>query len=208
MGLAEAYCRDIREQLEYYATWLPSVHVRLGDYGILDDGIFTKQGNIREFAVKFKAELGNPISEPLEYKSEGTSVSDIGAGIGGLINVGLKFNFAKKFGIYFLAAECEQSLMLGQIEVLQRLTEVFKAKKIRGDFFVATEVIKAGAFTLIASKGTNSEFVIEAKNNKLPNVDLTIPNFGFDTKKSSNVGFNIVAKSELTPLFQLKEIDN
>ena len=51
------------------------------------------------------------------------------------------------------------------------------------------------------------KFVIEAKNNLLPKIDLNIPNANFTIKKAANVGFSIIAKSELTPLVQLKEVD-
>jgi hypothetical protein len=46
MGLAEKYCDLINDNFggTYYPTWLPSVSMLLGDYGVLEDDVFTKQG--------------------------------------------------------------------------------------------------------------------------------------------------------------------
>ncbi len=72
MGMANKYCDLINDNFggTYYPTWLPSVNMLLGDYGILDDDVFTKQGNIRDLGIHFQADLGSPI-EDFEFKIAG-----------------------------------------------------------------------------------------------------------------------------------------
>ena len=42
MELAIKYCSDIKSQLGgYFGAWLPNVHVEIGEYGDLDNGVLT-----------------------------------------------------------------------------------------------------------------------------------------------------------------------
>jgi hypothetical protein len=205
MGMANKYCDLINDNFggTYYPTWLPSVNMLLGDYGILDDDVFTKQGNIRDFAIHFQADLGVQVHD-FEYKSQGTSSLDIGAGVGGFVNVGLQFKFSKKFDTYFLASECQQSLMLGQSAVMKQARQEFLANGMK-NYYIVVEVLKAGATTILIASDKNAEFAVEAKSSVVPKIDLKNPSIALSQKKATNMGFKLTAASGLTPLIGLSK---
>jgi hypothetical protein len=205
MGLANKYCDLINDNLgsTYYPTWLPSVNMLLGDYGILDDDIFTKQGNIRDFGIKFKASLGAKFPD-LEYKSQGVSSTDIAAGFGGFANVGLQFKFARKFDTFFVIAGCQQSLMLSQPAIMQKAQKAFAENGMK-NYYIVVEVMKADATTILIASDKNAEFQVEAKSEVIPKIDLKNPSIALAHKKATNMGFKITAAPGLTPLIGLSK---
>jgi hypothetical protein len=205
MGMASNYCQLIHKNFgaNHYPTWLPSVNMLLGDYGILDDGIFTKQGNIRDYGINFQADLGVPIQD-FEYKSKGTSSADINAGAGGFINVGLAFKFTKQFDTYFLAADCQQSVMLNQPAVINQVKQEFKKNGMK-NYYIVAEVLKAGATTILIASDKNAEFAVEAKASQVPKIDLKDPSISLSIKKATNMGFKLTAANGLTPLVALSK---
>ena len=54
MGTAQVFNQIIKDQLHVNAAWLPITNVfRLGDYGVVSDGIFTSIGNVgRDFSLR------------------------------------------------------------------------------------------------------------------------------------------------------------
>jgi hypothetical protein len=205
MGMANKYCDLINDNFggTYYPTWLPSVNTLLGDYGILDDDVFTKQGNIRDFGISFQADLGVQVQD-FEYKSQGTSSFDLGAGATNVVHVGLQFKFAKKFDMYFLAADCQQSVMLGQPGVVSQARKAFAQNGMK-DYYIVTEVMKAGASTILIASDKNAEFVVEAKSDLIPKIDLKNPSIALSIKKATNMGFKMAAAMGLTPLIGLSK---
>jgi hypothetical protein len=208
MGLAERYCDGIRDELEFYAAWLPDTIMRLGDYGKVDDGVFQRAGNIRELGVAFPSILGEPGGDH-EYQSDGTTVTNINAGTQGLVNAGMKFTFTSKHSTYFLASDCERSSMSDIPSVVQQIIQKFRERSFDlEDYHLVVNVLKANSFSLITSTNKNAEFLIEAKNTQVPNLDLKIPNFSFETRRVKNVGYKFIAKPGLTPLIGLVKLDD
>jgi len=206
MGLAEKYCKDTFENVNYHATWLPNVPMKLGDFGRFDDNIFHKFGNIRDFGVQFSAELGvGEVNQ--EWTSTGTSVTHFGIGLGGFINAGIQFTFGNKYGFYLLAANCQLSLMNDLASVQNTVTELFKEKGFE-DMHLVNEVLTAESSNVVIALEKNAEFAIEAKENAIPQLDLKIPNVAFNVKKNSKMGHTTIAKKGLTPLFRTLEIDS
>jgi hypothetical protein len=161
------------------------------------------RGNIRDFEISFSADLGVPIQN-FEYKSQGVSSTDIGAGVGGFINVGLQFKFSRKFDTYFLAADCQQSVMLSQPIVMKQIKKAFTEHGMKG-YYVVVELMKAGATTILVASDKNAEFAIEAKSAQIPKIDLQNPSIAFSIKKASNMGFKLAAASGLTPIIGLSK---
>jgi hypothetical protein len=204
-GMANKYCDLINDNFGgvYYPTWLPSVSMLLGDYGILDDDVFTKQGNIRDFGIKFKAELGSKFPD-FEYKSQGVSSLDVSAGFEDFVNVGLKFKFTRKFDTFFVAAGCQQSLMLGQPMVMNKARAAFATNGMK-NYYIVVEVMKADATTILIASDKNAEYAVEAKSPDIPKIDLKNPSLAISQKKATNMGFKMAAAPGLTPLVALSD---
>jgi hypothetical protein len=64
----------IKSQLNVFSAWMPIVNnYKLGDYGIMSDGVFAKLGNITdEFQITFSEGAGRQAS--IDFTSEGARV--------------------------------------------------------------------------------------------------------------------------------------
>jgi len=207
-GIADRYCENIHKNIEpYYATWIPSLPIRVGDYGKMDGKIFIRQGNIKTgFGVDFSV-LNDQDSGDYEYKSSGVNVIKIGGGtgIGEVAKVGLKFSFSSQYEIFFLAANCLADMMEDSPAVIDKLRPIFKQKQMKG-YRIVTQAIKAGASTVMVSSAKQSELVIEAKSEEIKEIDLKGPEASFSLKSEKTIGFKVLAKVGLVPLLALEEV--
>ena len=206
MGLADKYCENIHKNIEpYYATWLPTVPVHLGDYGKMDGKIFIRQGNIKtDFGVDFTVEADTD-SGDFEYKSSGTNAVNVNAGAESMVKALLKISFTNAGEIFFVAANCLADLMNNIPSVLEQLGPKFKAKKMKG-YMVVTQVVKAGTSSIAVSSDKGGELDIEASTPALPTIDLKNPQAQVSVKSEQNISFKVVAKGGLSPLFGLEEV--
>lgn len=64
----------IKSQLNVFSAWMPIVNnYKLGDYGIMSDGVFAKLGNITdEFQITFSEGSGTDAN--IDFTSEGGRV--------------------------------------------------------------------------------------------------------------------------------------
>lgn len=207
MGLADRYCENIHKNIEpYYATWLPTVPVKLGDYGKMDGTIFVRQGNIKtDFAVDFTVEADTD-SGDFEYKSSGTNAINANAGgSAGLVKALLTISFSNQYDVFFVAADCLADQMNNVPSVTSQLAPQFKEKKMKG-YMIVTQIVKAGTATIAVSSAKGSQLVIEASSPEIPSVDLKNPQGQFSVKSEQNISFKVVAKTGLSPLFGLQEV--
>lgn len=74
MGTARRFNDTLRNELRIYAAWLPVTNTfKLGDFGLISDGVLVKVGNIQDdFGVAFSSAPG-PESK-LDFSSKGTRV--------------------------------------------------------------------------------------------------------------------------------------
>ena len=101
MAIAKQFNNIIERQLHVFAAWLPVTNTfKLGDYGIITDGVFVKMGNIKEFDVDISEGTGNESS--IDFTSEGTRVINFAAGAQvdvipeGAIDAKVTFKFDKE----------------------------------------------------------------------------------------------------------------
>ena len=74
MGTASLFDGILKERLSIHAGWLPITNTfKIGDYGLISDGVLFPMGNIREFGVGWQEAAGPPAS--LDFASEGTHVN-------------------------------------------------------------------------------------------------------------------------------------
>jgi len=133
--------------MNYHATWLPNLPMKLGDFGRFDDNIFHKFGNIRDFNFQFSAELGVSAANQ-ELTSSGTR--SLWNRCQWLCKRGPSIYFGKKYGFYILAANCQVSLMNDLATVQANVVTLFKAKGFK-DMHLVNEVLAAESSTVVVS---------------------------------------------------------
>lgn len=79
MGLAESFNDALYDKLQVYAAWIPIVNtIKIGDFGVIEDGLFRTLGNIAKFGI-------NPTTAPgaeakIDFVSDGTAITRFVAG--------------------------------------------------------------------------------------------------------------------------------
>lgn len=78
--LAKSFTKVLRDQIRVYAAWLPVTNTfEVGDFGLIDAGVFNKMGNIGQaFNVDFQTADGPP--SEVDFTSAGTRVAKFVAG--------------------------------------------------------------------------------------------------------------------------------
>jgi hypothetical protein len=60
LGTARLFSSILHHEISAYAAWMPVTNTfRLGDYGVISDGVFVKMGNIEESACHSRKPMAN-----------------------------------------------------------------------------------------------------------------------------------------------------
>lgn len=126
MSLARRYNRLLRRHTLHFAAWSP-IHdpQRVGDYGLLDRGIFRKLGNIADFGVQFGTEVGNAAA--FDFTSDVSTVVRFEAGVevpvfsAGSVGASLKIEFEGKFAALVKSPKVELVAMTSIHQVAAQL---------------------------------------------------------------------------------------
>lgn len=79
MGLAEAFSDTLQDQLQVYAAWFPVVNtIKVGDFGVIEDGVFRSMGNISKFGIEVVSAPGKEAE--MDFVSDGTTLTRFVAG--------------------------------------------------------------------------------------------------------------------------------
>src|SRR6476661_6723280 len=79
MGLAEAFNDALYDQLTIYAAWFPVVNtIKVGDFGVIENGVFRQLGNITKFGISPSTMPGPSAS--IDFVSDGTTATKFVAG--------------------------------------------------------------------------------------------------------------------------------
>ncbi|MDP6555070.1 MAG: hypothetical protein QGF59_04865 [Pirellulaceae bacterium] len=71
MSLAKNFNKALHGQLKIYAAWYPVANTfNVGDFGLIDGGVFRRLGDVSEFGVDFQTASGKPAS--IDFASAGT----------------------------------------------------------------------------------------------------------------------------------------
>lgn len=194
MGLQNQFNDIIKRHLSVYAAWLPIANAyTLGDYGIFNDGVFVKMGNIGEFGIAIEEENGEDAT--LDFTSEDTIVTHTGVaaqvqvnpalGIGGDV----KFTFQKErsFLLKVPVIKVKQIKNVNQVG-----TKLKEEPKWENRFKVVYQTYHAEDAVLISNISAGTELTF--------NLDLTLvqvlkgasANLKMETNKA--LGLNITGK--------------
>lgn len=210
-GLDDMYARNLHKHLGYYATWQPTDHITLGDFGTMKGNIFWRAGNIKDFGIKVKPRASH--SENLDYQSEsGVNVNvDVSATTKGVKAEGnVKFNFSQSNAIAFKADDITTEQMENIHHVGERLVDLYKEKgnAFRLEHVVVTELKKAGALLVLISRESSGGITLSGKIPvKVGGVTVADINIRDVTvTKSDGRVEAYLDKDGSTPLFRLSQV--
>lgn len=174
MGLPNDYNKALHKHANFYAAWFPvTMPYRVGDYGLIQNGVFQKIGHLDQlkddgFDVPIQTKEGNPTS--LDFLSEGAKIVKIVAGAevpnlpAANVNATVKFKFEKENSFVLKAAEIKVEQMENIDQVARKLAELRRNKKWshRNKVISATFTGQQCLVLLSSKRGTEVAFEGEA----------------------------------------------
>jgi len=205
-SMAEVYADSLHEHFKVlYANWPPAYTPQLGDYGVMKDNIFLRSANVKErFGIDFQVREGK--AEDMDFKSSDSvdvvfNAKGSGTVSGGpTIKASMDITFSKKQSVFFYAADCRSKSIENKAALGDELLKLFEKKMWNEHFVVLTDLIDAGATTVVISGGDNSSISIEASSDAVPTINLANAGLDLSVKRESNVGYKVVAGKGLVPL--------
>ncbi len=211
-GIAEIYAQQVFENLKpLHANWEPGYPVKLGDYGVMRDKLFLHLGNIKDLGISYEVRKDDALDDK-QFSSKGQAEITFHAkgsvNVNGVVNVkpSVEISFKKEKAVFFNAADCEFSTIENKVSLGQAIMGLQKGvwKK---EWAVVTDIVKAGATTLVISGSNASKFVLEASGD-VEYINFADASIGLSPSYSSNVSYQIVAKPGIIPLIGLCKIQS
>lgn len=202
MGLAAQFETIIERQLNVHAAWVPvTTPYKLGDYGLISDGVFQKLGNISEFNVQFTEGTGEDAT--LSFVSDNTVVIDSSAGADVTIspsadikaNITYKFQNEKSFLVK--APIINVSVIENVNQVAQQLKKVDAWRRV---YKVVFQVYVAQNPLILSTVTGDTDVTIGGEGSALPQFNIGNASANFSLKTTKELGLNISGKTGVIAL--------
>ena len=206
MGTARDFDAILKQELKIHAAWLPVTNTfRLGDYGLISDGVLVTVGNIKDdFGVSFTQAPG-PDAQ-LNFASQGTTMVRVAGGAtveqfpGGDIDAKLTVDF-KRERSFLLKAKLTVAQMQSLNAVAAKLNNV---PQWEGRFRVVSALYLATGCALVSTKAAGSKIEISGKANALQQLDLGAASAGVQVTTRTEIGLEIIGKKGVVGLSLFK----
>lgn len=212
MGIAKEYIKKIHEELAFYASWMPSQVLALGDYGTMnDDGAFVPLGNVSALGFRGLTSVAEKRPDDIFEVSaeEGTSVTVKAAGIvlpGSTLataDAGITFSFAKANALVCKLQGAMQESVTNLGALGSFVVQQHNAGKWKKDWRVVTQRIVAAGTTIVYSATDNAALEVSAKS---PVKDIADASLGFSVVRKTGGMVNVVGMPDLAPFMTLMKL--
>lgn len=214
MKLVKQYTREIFDNLNYHATWLPSTIHNLGDIGRIQNYQFELITSLSNLGISYEPTIETAPAD-YEYASKkGVLITIKAAGkapaLGSHLTkaeTGICLDFTAADAVVFQAADCEVTTIKNKQNLEADILALKSQGKWSTDFVVITTIVKSKSATIIISNesGAKVELAVDADAN-INNANIASLKISNNLKYSSNVGFKVIGETNLTPLYKASGI--
>ena len=209
------YTEELHDKFGYLATWLPNTKLKLGDVGFLKRDRFELITTIDDLGLHTQSRDIGGAADYQYISSEGASINfDVSGAaptaVGPITHSAaakVSVVFARANAVVFLATGCK-TVSIERHDILGRtILERFKAGSWDKDYVVITELVTASSATILISATDSAQVDLDSKATvAATGLSLADVNAGFTIRSSSGVATQILAASEITPLFRASAI--
>ncbi len=209
----KTYLNAIEKNLKVFSgNWLPGTPRTLGDYGTIEQGIFTRIGNIEDIGVSF--ETVEDTSADVYNFSSGTSLSYSG-GAGASVdtaavsaNASVKISFSKSASVFFNAAGCVTTMIKNIDQIEEAINTGHKNDKFKwkNAYRVVTSLVDSAQTIVVISTSKSAGMTLAAASPSIEKIDLSDASLDLNVTSSSDVGFSVDAEKGLQPLLGLTKV--
>jgi hypothetical protein len=199
MGLAAEYSKALHKHANFYAAWFPAAApFRIGDYGVIRDGVFEKIGHLDEFGIEIKTESGEP-TPSLDFMTEGTkSIAFVGGAelpASALpvadVEAKLTFAFDRKNSFVVKAEQIQMTRMSNIRQVADTLAQLRRSKRFSHKWRVVSATYTGHKFVVLMSSEADTRVEFSGKASALKQLNVG----NVELKPSVNVSSDAVLKT-------------
>lgn len=211
----ESYADVVKNEWGYYPVFLPGYPLSLGDFGTVDDGKFTREGNVKDFGLIVKELKGETSDNKIDF-SKGVDFNVSLAPsvtVPGMFEAGLKITFGDSSNVFFSFNNCRTTVIDNYQELKNKIIEHYNIGDWKIYFYVITELIEADRSTVILADSSKAEIdfgvtIPIGANIPIPQLKMDFLDGKLDVNESfsSNISTKIIAKSGLKPLIKLSQL--
>jgi len=207
----KAYAKQIAKKFGYYATWLPTTPLKLGDFGIIfNKFIFVRVGNIEDLGIKFDKRL-DQTETSFKYQTSGAVNMSVRVVADSSIPTApiktkVGFSFSKSNSVVFNANAVKSNSIEDQITLSKDIMDHFHNKKWNIRHRVITELVEADTATIIIANSRSSKLELSANGDISDQIDIANAEFGFSITTTNKMCYTDIANKGLIPLFRVSGI--
>lgn len=216
MSMGKMYRKELKNEFDYNAIWLPQTRVELGDVIIVRKGKVVVKSTLKDQGISFKTRSGRADPEINYLSQKDASVDFKLAGelppVGSMLKAteaGAHVSFRSKDAIAFFLTGCESSIIRDVLGIEDDILRLYhKGHGLwKRDYYLVTEVVSSKSATILISRGKNGCADLHARAGlKVAGISLADLDSKFEIGYNKSLGLEIVSKEGLTPLVRLMRI--
>jgi hypothetical protein len=204
------YTDEIHSQFAYWAMWLPSSRVQLGDVGPVHNRVFSPQTSLTDLGVSFQTTRRTEMLN-LQYATQSGVQMTFQSAVGNQAipqipqgKAGIEVAFGTTGGVVFVVKDGRERRIHDLDTIGRTLLELIQRGDIPREYALVTHVVEAVAATVLISSSSHAKFVVSADADfKTGLLDLANASLGLSRVSSKNMETELVADKGATPLFKL-----
>ena len=205
---AKLYQQEMHNNVGFFATWLPSSTLEIGDIGVFEGGKFRRQGSLRELGIASSTREGEP--QKMSYSASAdrkVAATASAATIAPVAGAELSIRFTQQGGFVFEAEGVRQIEIADRISLAHNLLNLYREALWKDEWHLIDAVYSAASATILVSEGSSSEIVLNANAAVIPEAwPLADPKLGLFVSSSTGKIAYVIAAAGLKPLYSCLKI--
>lgn len=194
----------------YRATWEPNKPLKLGDVGIIENGVFVVMTTLEDEEINMKvredeseAEWKFTTENAVSIKTKLSGQAPILGSVLKETEAGISIAFKSENAFVFEAIGAKTHLLTNVFEIEKAILAKSKVESRWKNFAVIVELIEAESITIIMSAGSENVVDLKAKTEvALANINLANADLGLSIVSEKVSTESMVAKGGVTPLYR------
>jgi CheY-like chemotaxis protein len=203
-SVATRYVQELSKILGYLAAWPPTLHLRLGDIGVLTKSAFTRISSLEELGINFTTVQGDENTQ-IQYNPPEVTISrDRRVDVGRLR---MSISFGRADAVFFAASDC----VFSRIADLDFVAEMIMTRHARGEWekahVIISELVTAGTMTALISGSASAQIDLLIEGSGFPSLaTLKSDDVIVQNRSHGHLTVSVIGAKGVTPLFRVGEV--
>jgi len=197
------YQQEMHNNLGFFATWLPSDRIEVGDAGVLDAGRFRKMTSLKDLGIEYSVEEGEATQDLKYTATQGTSIStSADAAAAKLLKAEITVEFSRNGAFVFHASALRQRSIQDRPSVAERLTPMVERGRWQKEWLLVESLHTAECATIIVSEESSAGLVLSASSDApLLGISLADPSVALTITSTRGRIVHVIGGKGLHPLY-------